>query len=481
MKYCFLVNTAPFLMEFFGKMADEVVKRGDECLVLFSGKFAEYEKKQYFPEQATFISKVDWSLAHYNPHKKDFGDLSWAEFYPSFDRIKHLSFGFEETHDWISQEYQFFEYICQQEKPDVMLFEPPSGLFSGMAYYCSQRQGIPYLGITNSRIDDNKLDVDDLKWTSSTLKTIFHRLQDADISSKEREFVKVFIKDYIKHTYVPFYVTLSKISFSPFGLFAHYVKRVRQRIKILFSYLIGRHRFGRYDFEGEIIFKCMLQAPWKMQERQIRIYLQKHLYHMLNTQDAFFLYPLHLQPESSTSMFASYYSDQLYTIKHIAFSLPFPFKLYVKEHPQAIGTKSMNFYWELKRIPNVVLISPYEDVSRLIKQSSGVITLTGTIGMEAAFAGKPAYVFGDVSYVYHPMCRKVHDFTDLQKHIQADVELGYEISESELERINIHFIISCTRSSISGNLFSASMGNDLNDYKEICEKIKTFAETKKKI
>ena len=45
-----------------------------------------------------------------------------------------------------------------------------------------------------------------------------------------------------------------------------------------------------------------------------------------------YLFPLQLKPESSTSVLARYYCDDLSVIKNIAFNIPFGCKLYVKEH-----------------------------------------------------------------------------------------------------------------------------------------------------
>ena len=55
MKCVFLVNNASFLAEFFGKLADQVIKQGDDCLVITSSKIAEYGKKKFFPDRTAII------------------------------------------------------------------------------------------------------------------------------------------------------------------------------------------------------------------------------------------------------------------------------------------------------------------------------------------------------------------------------------------------------------------------------------------
>jgi capsule polysaccharide export protein KpsC/LpsZ len=204
--------------------------------------------------------------------------------------------------------------------------------------------------------------------------------------------------------------------------------------------------------------------------RRLKFLFQKNIYDSLDENDKFFLFPLQSQPEYSTLILARYFSDQVNTIKNAAFTLPFPYKLYVKEHPIVQGDRPKNFYRKIKQIPNVVLVSPYENVENLIKKSQGIVTLTGTIGMEAALAGKPVYVLGDVFYSYHPWCRKVKGFEELKQRIEAD--LNRESFPGDLENVNLRFIISYFRNTIAGDITAASSKNDANDYQAIYQDVK---------
>ena len=137
------------------------------------------------------------------------------------------------------------------------------------------------------------------------------------------------------------------------------------------------------------------------------------IYDRVNENESFFLYPLHYHPESSTSVHARHYINELNTITNIAFNLPFGKLLYVKDHPSAAGNPKINFYTELKKIPNVRLINHEMNIKNLIKKSEGIITLTSTVGFEALMYNKPVYVFGDVFYEFHPLCRKIKSFEEL--------------------------------------------------------------------
>jgi len=471
MKWLFLVNNAPFLMEFWGKFAHQIKKEGDECVGIINSKIVEYEKKKYFSAKMKFISKIDWCIENYQKDKKEFGNLSWRELFIIFDRFKRLDFNYDNSLEMVSQLYQFFEFIFEKEKPDVIISETPSCLFNGIAYYFCQMNKVPYLGLITSRFRD-RIDIYNLETTCSKYEKTFKGINNDDISSEEKQFAKNFIEKFTSHQELPSYMGLGKIHFTQFGFIKHYLRRIKELGRSRFQYFLNRKHFKEFDYESENIFKNSFWAPLEAEKRKFRILFQKNIFNRLINLDnnqKFFLFPLHLQPEASTAVLATYFCDQLNTIKNIAFSLPFPYKLYVKEHPSAVGTKPRSFYKKLQQLPNVVLISSYENVENLIKKSSGVITLTSTIGMEAVLIGKPVYVLGNVFYSYHPLCRKVKSFEELKNRIQDDLINKPNIDN--LENINYRFIISYLRNTIKGNIVSANEKKDNNDYKLICQNL----------
>ncbi|MGX9367340.1 DUF354 domain-containing protein [Desulfoplanes sp. PS50] len=104
----------------------------------------------------------------------------------------------------------------------------------------------------------------------------------------------------------------------------------------------------------------------------------------------FVLFTLHVQPEASVDVLGSFFSNQIETVKAIARTLPITHDLYVKEHSNAIGNRSIRYYNELKHIPGVKLIDPYINSFDLIKMCDLVISISGTVSYEATLLGVPA-------------------------------------------------------------------------------------------
>jgi len=474
MKWCFLVNPAPLIIEFFGKLACQIAKEGDEYIVAVNSKIAEYSKMKYFPKDTKIFSEVDWCAKNYQRNKNEHQGLSWKEFFPEFDRFnrfKVYDFSYSNSVEIVAQTYQFADFIFQKEKPDIIIAEPPTGVFNEIFSFFSKKYQATYIGLMTSRIN-NRIDAYDSEYTCSQYKKSFNKLNNINISEKERKFAKDFIKSFISHKKLPFYMDYQNQHkrLSQISRINGYIKREKEMIRYYLKYLLKRKYFRKFDYNSEFLINYIFRYPQESLKRKFRSLLQRNIFDSADNSDKFFIYPLHLQPEASTAVRAMYFSDQLNTIKNIAFSLPFPYKLYVKEHPSAIGSKSGYFYKKIKEIPNTVLISPYENVESLIKKSQGVITLTSTMGMEAALAGKPVYILGDVFYNYHPLCRKVNSFEYLRKKIQEDLVDKPFIDN--LEDINIRFILSYFRNIIPGDIIAASSKNDANDYKEIYKNIK---------
>src|SRR5947207_3233419 len=127
MKWCFLVSDFKALPEFFGKISKELIKGGDDCLVVFSSKIAEYEKKKFFPEGTRFISVVDWNIDNYQKDKKDFFGLSWKDFFPFFERNPVLKPDYNASIEITQQIVQFYKFLFEKERPDTIINELPTG------------------------------------------------------------------------------------------------------------------------------------------------------------------------------------------------------------------------------------------------------------------------------------------------------------------------------------------------------------------
>lgn len=118
----------------------------------------------------------------------------------------------------------------------------------------------------------------------------------------------------------------------------------------------------------------------------------------ITTNRPFALFPLHKQPESSIDVIGSPFTNQYEVIRALIRLLPFGWELWVKEHPNAIGDRSLEYYKKLKQLPGVRLIDPFADTYELLSQAGLTISIAGTASLEAGLLGRPAITIAEMYF-----------------------------------------------------------------------------------
>lgn len=123
----------------------------------------------------------------------------------------------------------------------------------------------------------------------------------------------------------------------------------------------------------------------------------------LNIKLNYVYFPLHLQPELTTTGFGGAYSDQLDAIDRLSEMVPAGWKIFVKENPkQSYKQRGAEFFRRLSALENVEYIGKEVDTYWLMENCQFVATITGTAGWEAITGGKPCLYFGLAWYASIP-------------------------------------------------------------------------------
>lgn len=176
------------------------------------------------------------------------------------------------------------------------------------------------------------------------------------------------------------------------------------------------------------------------------------------SESKFVYFALHMQPEATTSPMGGVFVDQYYVILMIARSLPEGVKVLVKEHPrQKFWQRSKDFYHILQAEPNVEFVSLKQNSFELIKQSLAVATITGTVGWEALFLGKPVLLFGHIFYKHIPGVINVNDTESLAKALEQILKGEFTLPSIKDIRKHLCYIDSCCyRGAVNNDYFEVS-------------------------
>lgn len=157
-----------------------------------------------------------------------------------------------------------------------------------------------------------------------------------------------------------------------------------------------------------------------------------------NYDDTYLFVALHYQPEETSCPSGNIYVDQSIMIEALLKFFPENVKIYVKEHPSQFSPKlegetgrNIDFYKSVKKFDRVQFISNNIDSFKLIDRSLSVVTLTGTVGIEALIRNKPVIILGNAWYEHLPGTFKINEREDLIK-LSHSIMNDFYFSEENL-------------------------------------------------
>ena len=100
-----------------------------------------------------------------------------------------------------------------------------------------------------------------------------------------------------------------------------------------------------------------------------------------------------MRPESS-ELTLGIGLDELTLIKEVSTFIDKKTLIIIKENPNMLEFRRKSFYKELIKIKNIYLIDPLYSSKKLIRNSIGVIGISGTSLMEGMIMNKPSFAIG---------------------------------------------------------------------------------------
>lgn len=412
MNVLLLSNSAPNYHHFFKALVTRMARDGAGVAIAVDSAFSRRENRL---DDLEFASIHEFA-AFFSTHRTDREIL---ERYSEFALNTALLSDFERAetyHIWgsgIDLDFfdrlksallTFFEQIFERQSINLVLYENVSNTFAHFALFVAQRKGAAYCGLAGSRLPGRfQITADPLADTA--VEDNFSNISSGEITVDEdvRSWVSRYI-DRIENV-VPDYMKINRLD--RLALIERYFRR--DRLDKITSLL--RHAFdSRTDnFQIGNPLRTHLNLFLRNVRRRMRAGMVRKMYQKPVKGERFLLYPLHFHPESSTSILAGTYLNEYEVIRNIAFSLPEGVRLYVKDHISAWAFPTLDFYRQIRRLPNVRLLAPEEPTKQLIKASAGIITLTSTVGYEALLLKKRVFLYGRVFYEFHKGVMKIEN------------------------------------------------------------------------
>ena len=170
------------------------------------------------------------------------------------------------------------------------------------------------------------------------------------------------------------------------------------------------------------------------------------------------LFCLAFQPEESTSPRAGIFVEQHIAIAALSRALPSDWILRVREHPDQYGRRiprSRNYLEELRRLPNVEIVSPNESLEVSLTSVRAVAACAGSVLIEAWRRNIPVLTFGHNLLKKAPGVFYIQDFSELV-HAIRKIEQGSWWTSEQVDE----FMLFLSESSFRGNL--GKISNDIS-------------------
>lgn len=306
------------------------------------------------------------------------------------------------------------EGLLDRLRPDVIVAEGIDDLLSYVLYCAARQRGILYL-ITYSSPTPGRVAIysnPDNHWEK--VEEVFQDLRRGRLTESQRQRAEALVADYREKQLVPSYMKASYTrSFSGLELsvlwtvaWRHWVDPAQQLDPSYAGSVAGviGQKVKRLLRAGLSALSCFEQP---------------------RSSERFVFYPLQMEPECSTLVFAPFHANQIYLIECLAKSLPIDHRLYVKEHPVMVGRRPLSDYQRIRSLPNVRLISPRVSSYALIRDASAVVVVTSTVGWEALLCEKPVIAMGNVWFDACPLAWKVETIAELPTVLRRAI-LGYQ-------------------------------------------------------
>lgn len=275
----------------------------------------------------------------------------------------------------------YFEQYIEKNKPKLIVSEMVTGMLDGAFKEVANRNRIKYIGIRNSKITPGVVLCDNEYDIPFGINKIKEDLNTVDIVNL-RSMTNQIVSKHILNNKKPFYMSQSSKPFKvfSFGVFRSILKLINKPANRTKYSIYQRNKFLN-----------------PIREKIIKWVNHQHKFYKdvdLSSIGKFFVYAAHFEPESSVSVRAYIFSDQLALVKLISRLIPPDTLLLVKEHKGNRGFRKKEFYEDISHLHNVLLVKPEISLVEIVTKSKGVITLTGRVGLEALLLDIPVISFG---------------------------------------------------------------------------------------
>ncbi|MGQ3039894.1 MAG: capsular polysaccharide export protein, LipB/KpsS family [Brevundimonas sp.] len=344
-------------------------------------------------------------------------------------------FGFEKRREILGKEIAFWADLLDRHQPVAVVNELVALEISEVLLIECRKRGIPYLAGMNCVVDNL------FYWIPDPMTLSGHNLsRSIKAGAESRAAAKAYITEVFAKDYRPFYVKNLASRFAPVPL-----------AKAVVKWVLWQARKLQGDSSRHFVYEMYDEEYGK----RISIFF-KSLFRKYDQLDALpkgaevVFYPLHQEPEATLNYMSEYSANQVASIENILKCLNTNQVLAVKEHPVDKGSLLRQKFWDLKKRNSALYFFPGELHGReVLAKAERVVTMTSTVGWEAAVTGKIVYVMGEIFYNHLSGLQEIKSWPELKAALRRPASEAPRMSVEEATA----FVAELAEISYRGNPF----------------------------
>lgn len=313
---------------------------------------------------------------------------------------------------------KFFDSEFERIKPRAVVTVFGDNIYTHTASLVAEQRGIPFLLPHTAYINEKNKPVCGFLANTRFLESFamirnYLEYKSRNLTDKERERAEKLIKvlqNYEGHKTLE-YIYKKK----------DFERPITPNLKKIFTYvkehqgLDSRIHFYKID----ILKKLKANLLRFIRSKRVNSFLAKQ---PTMLPEKFIFFPMHFQPEASTLINGIWYANQISLIENLSKALPLGYTLVVKEHPRGRGVRPLWQYLHIASFFNVQLSDLPSKA--ILKSAEMVITISGSIALEALAMKKPAIVLG----------RTFHTFNDIYFRVESMEQLTHLLHSILLDK-----------------------------------------------
>lgn len=300
---------------------------------------------------------------------------------------------------------QFMALIYQRLEQEIANFEPDfmfvetSFAPTRMAWRLAREKGIPAGGFMSVRFWPERVYLEDgLGYDWAKVRMAYQEMLEKPMIGEELSKVENRLQTVIEQKTKPAYLQTEHAKGAP-----SIIKKLDPSLLLEGFYLWLGKRAATFTSHPQVlpgfVFSPLNKFLRHRKGQQAKRYLlqNKTSFEEIKTKK-YAVYFLHVQPEITVEGMAFDHQDQVNTLRNILACMPADMELVVKEHSPMLGFRPLDTYQDLVRMPGLIIADTHEDSHNLITHASAVVSLTGTVALEAILYGTPAIVMGSIYF-----------------------------------------------------------------------------------